>query len=138
MNEFLAHPDLYVFGKVSTVSNNLPSPSRQIAAFFLGWVFMNSLGCMIYSSIFQKILQRFIFGLFTTSDNNVPDLEAASEKSSSIWTSNSRGSGLYTKGDNHTLVFTICICLAFASVAYFSSLLSFDPINGSAACGKWY
>jgi hypothetical protein len=112
--------------------------SRQVAAFVLGWVFISSLSCILFSSIFQNFLQRIISGLFTTSGNISPDPETPSEKSPSIWTASAQGSRLFTKGDNHTLVFTLCICLAFASVAYFSSLLSFDPSNGAAACGEYY
>lgn len=107
VDEFLAHPDF-----------------RQIAAFFLGWVFISSFSCILYSSTFR----RFISGLFATSDNNVPDPEVVSDKLST-WTT----SGL-NKGDNHTLLFALCIFFAFASVAYFSSLLAFDPNNGAAAC----
>ncbi|KIM90842.1 hypothetical protein PILCRDRAFT_150990 [Piloderma croceum F 1598] len=118
VNEFLAHPDF-----------------RQVAAFFLGWVFMASLICMLYSSVFQNLLNRCVSGLFTTSGGNASDSENSPEKSPSIWTGPSvRGSSLFTKRDNHTLVFALCICLAFASVGYFLSLLSFDPRNGPAAC----
>jgi hypothetical protein len=111
--------------------------SRQVAAFFLGWVFMSSLSCMLYSSVFQNLLHRCIHGLFITSGDNTSDLKNVSEKSPSIWAGDVHESRLFSKGDNHALVFTLCICLAFASVAYFLSLLSFNPSNGSAACGEY-
>jgi hypothetical protein len=145
VNEFLAHPDLYVFfmstqytSIVQLIIYHLLS-SRQVAAFFLGWVFMGSLSCMLYSSVFQNLLNRCVSGLFTTSGGNASDSENSPEKSPSIWTGTSvRGSSLFTKRDNHILVFALCICLAFASVGYFLSLLSFDPRNGPAACGEYY
>lgn len=36
-------------------------------------------------------------------------------------------------GENQSLVFTLSLCFAFASIAYFGSLLSFSP-NGGATC----
>jgi hypothetical protein len=140
-NEFLNHPDLYVI-KFSTMLHRLIDFrslfSRQIAAFFLGWVFITSLSCIIYSSVVQNLLLRIIFCLSTNTRTNVPDPEAgppAPQKSPTIWTTNSR---LFTKGDNQTLVFILRLCFVFASVAQFSSLLTFDPDKGAAACGKHY
>ena len=133
VNEFLAHPDLYVFYVIVQVYSHHLLCSRQIVAFFLGWVFISSLSCIIYSPIFR----RFISGLFARSDNNSTDLESSSEKSVSTPTSDAPVSILLTQGDNLTLVFTLCICLAFASIAYFSSLLTFDSNNGEGPCGKY-
>jgi hypothetical protein len=112
--------------------------SRQIAAFFLGWVFITSLSCIVYSSIVQNLLLRIIFCLTHKTRTNATDPEAVPptpEKSPTIWTTNSK---LFTNGDNQTLVLTLFLCFSFASVAQFSSLLTFDPNKGAAACGKYY
>lgn len=96
---------------------------------------MSSISCILYSSIIQNLLQRFLSRLSTLTGPFPSDPEAASEKSSSTWTTSFQGSRFYSKGDNHTLVFTLCICFAFASIAHFSSLLTFNPNKGATACG---
>lgn len=63
------------------------------------------------------------------------DVEHAhSEKESLAETTTARS----TTGENSTLVFTMSICFAFTSIAYFASLLSFNPSRGGAACGKFH
>lgn len=100
---------------------------------------MSSLSCILYSSIVQNLLHRFLFRILTLSGVQSSDPELASpisEKPPSTWTLG-QGSRVFTNGDNHTLVFTLCLCFAFASVADFASLLTFDLNQGATACGKW-
>lgn len=96
------------------------------------------MSCILFSPIVQNLLLRINFYLTTKTPIDVPDPEAippTPEKSPTIWTTNSR---LFTRGDNQTLVFILCLCFVFTSVAQFSSLLAFDPEKGAAACGKDY
>lgn len=100
---------------------------------------MSSISYILYSSVVQNLLHRFLFRMFTLSGEHSSDLDLASpvsEKPPSTWTLE-QGSRVFTKGDNHTLVFTLCLCFAFASVADFASLLTFDLDRGAAACGKY-
>jgi hypothetical protein len=39
------------------------------------------------------------------------------------------------RGDNPTVLFGMYLCFAMASAANFGSLVTFNPVNGDAACG---
>ncbi|KAF8076442.1 hypothetical protein FPV67DRAFT_1471650 [Lyophyllum atratum] len=97
INEFIAHPDY-----------------QQIAAFFLGAVFITSLN---YSYL-------WIRGFFPRFGQWMYRNRSASITSSL---------NFVRPGENQSLVFTLSLCFAFASIAYFGSLLSFSP-NGGATC----
>jgi hypothetical protein len=42
------------------------------------------------------------------------------------------------RGDNPTVLFGMYLCFAMASAANFGSLVTFNPVNGDAACGAFF
>ncbi|RDB22494.1 hypothetical protein Hypma_010137 [Hypsizygus marmoreus] len=110
ISEFIAHPDY-----------------QQISAFFLGAVFITSLQ---YSSTwFRGFLQRM--GTWVSrSRSKAIDIEDSCSEKISI----AQSSKPARAGKHQSLVFTLSICFAFASIAYFGSLLSFSTNDGGALC----
>ncbi|KIK78189.1 hypothetical protein PAXRUDRAFT_111710, partial [Paxillus rubicundulus Ve08.2h10] len=122
VNEFLQHPDF-----------------RQIAAFFLGWVFICSL-LSIASSPTANSLARCLASHVSVrpssiSANPTGNSTAAScvEKRLDPLSLHNRNSNLHSRED-HFLTLMLFVCFAFASLANFSSLLTFDAGSGSPAC----
>ncbi|GLB33850.1 hypothetical protein LshimejAT787_0107340 [Lyophyllum shimeji] len=109
IQEFIAHPDY-----------------QQIAAFFLGAVFITSLNhsCLWIRRFFPRIRKWMYRDGGMTTDINHSAYEKASIASSSRF---------INSGENQSLVFTLSLCFAFASIAYVGSLLSFSP-KGGATC----
>ncbi|KAG6831588.1 hypothetical protein H0H92_009061 [Tricholoma furcatifolium] len=108
ISEFIAHPDY-----------------QQVAAFFLGAVFITSLN---YSS---RWIQGYfyLFKTWISRKRSMPkDAENNIEKSSIAPSISSVQAAEY-----HNLIFTITLCFTFASLAFFGSLLSFST-SGGAAC----
>lgn len=97
VDEFLAHPDF-----------------RQIAAFFLGFVFINSLHHIISSAAVRRVFGRCCSFIFRRSYSD--------------------NSPLPLKDGTQTLAPTLSLCFAFASVAYFGSLLTFRPNGLGVGC----
>ncbi|OAX36203.1 hypothetical protein K503DRAFT_858158 [Rhizopogon vinicolor AM-OR11-026] len=126
VSEFLKHPD-----------------HRQIASFFLGYVFICSLLCIMTSSVMRRLYRRcskvFALGRFMQSDarfhneNSAPwdDVENSIE---TLLRDDQRSRIMFLEDENRDLVLMLYICFAFASIAYFSSLLSFNSSGGSSAC----
>ncbi|KAG2056385.1 hypothetical protein BDR06DRAFT_952868 [Suillus hirtellus] len=123
VSEFLEHPDY-----------------RQIASFFLGWVFICSLLCIVTSPVTCH-LYRMCYkafderrGLQLDTDFRIghDTLWSNSEKppmDTLFW--DDRNSSIE---ENSALVLLLSFCFAFASVAHFSSLLSFNSNSGASAC----
>jgi hypothetical protein len=97
VDEFLAHPDF-----------------RQIAAFFLGWVFISSLYYIISSVSVRRGFWRCCSFIFRSSYSD--------------------STSLSSRDETETLSLTLSLCLAFASAAYFASLLTFRPIGPGQGC----
>jgi hypothetical protein len=101
---------------------------RQIVSFFLGAVFLSSLGVMKSSGFLQSILARFL--LRVGRRQQIGDPERFSEKSAD--TDNRTITSMWN-GQNRILLFILSFCLASASISHFVSLLSFGP-GSSTAC----
>lgn len=124
ISEFLEHPD-----------------HPQIASFFLGWVFICSLLCIVTSPVmrhlYRKCSRAFNQGLQleTNFRNENGALWTNSEKPLQTLYWGDRSSSVKSLEDEHSaLVLLLSLCFAFASVAHFSSLLSFNSSSGSSAC----
>jgi hypothetical protein len=100
VDEFLAHPDF-----------------RQIAAFFLGWVFISSLNHIISSVSVRRGFWRCCSFIFRSSYSDSISLSSGDE--------------------TPTLSLTLSLCLAFASAAYLASLLTFRPGQGCSFSVAW-
>jgi len=109
INEFIAHPDY-----------------QQVASFFLGAVFITSLNysCLRIRSFVPRF-RKWISRVRSTTT----DIENVSSEKVSITSSLEFG----RPGENQCFLFTLSLCFAFASIAYFGSLLSFST-NGGATC----
>lgn len=116
--------------------------SRQIASFFLGWVFLCSLLCIVTSPVMRQLYRRcsriFDMGEFMRphtrfhNGNGVPW-----NKSIETLLSDDQSSRItFFEDENRDLVLMLSICFAFASIAHFSSLLSFQSGSGPSACGE--
>lgn len=104
--------ELILVPKDSLMLKLLPCLSRHIASFFLGWVFIGSLLCIMTSPVMRQLYRR----CFRISD---------------------LGQFMHPSEDSHRdLILMLSICFAFASIAHFSSLLSFQSGSGSSACGE--
>ena len=116
--------------------------SRQIAAFFLGWIFFYSAHSILRSPLLAGLTARL--GDLLCVQNPLPDLEGQSrvEKADRPWDASNAPpatpASLRIRGDNPTLGFTLLLCLFLASIALFISLLSFDPSGGGAGCGEFF
>lgn len=116
--------------------------SRQIAAFFLGWVFFYSAHSILRSPLLAGLTARL--GDILCVRDPLPDPEGQSriEKAGRSWdVSNApiaAPASLRIRGDNPTLGFTLFLCFFLASVALFISLLSFDPSGGGVGCGELF
>ncbi|KIJ70523.1 hypothetical protein HYDPIDRAFT_23623 [Hydnomerulius pinastri MD-312] len=119
VNEFLQHPDF-----------------RQIAAFFLGWVFICSL-LSIASSPAIGGLFGWVASIVTTHPSALVAANATVtdvKKRPDPLHLDDRSSSLRLREDYRVVILMMFICFAFASVANFSSLLTFDAGTGSSAC----
>ncbi|KAG1752747.1 uncharacterized protein EDB91DRAFT_1293996, partial [Suillus paluster] len=114
---------------------------RQIASFFLGWVFICSLLCIgtspVMCHLYRKCTRAFDQDLQLESAfrNEHGALWKNSEKHLETLLGGDRGSSINSLEDeNSVLVLLLSLCFAFASVAHFSSLLSFNSSSGSSVC----
>lgn len=123
VSEFLEHPDY-----------------RQIASFFLGWVFICSLLCIVTSPVTCH-LYRMCYKAF--DERRGLQLDADFRIGHDTLWSNSEKPPMDTLfwddqnssiEENSALVLLLSFCFAFASVAHFSSLLSFNSNSGASAC----
>ncbi|KAF9780175.1 hypothetical protein BJ322DRAFT_1112846 [Thelephora terrestris] len=131
-DEFLNNPDL-----------------RQIAAFFLGWVFIYSVQIILSSPLLQEDFVRACFSFFSLVTNPIKrrhesnDVEAPthaepanaprrSPRHNTAFNSSSDISRLKIQEDNALLI-TLALCFTCASVAHFASLLQY-PTTGNVAC----
>ncbi|KAH9951587.1 hypothetical protein B0H21DRAFT_716659 [Amylocystis lapponica] len=123
VNGFLAHPDF-----------------RTISAFFLGWVFLNSIYYLLCSALVHALLRlcysrlRRPFG-HTPAGKRPADLEAhlPSEKSPESMVPQDRravGHDFY----EGAFALVLNICFAFAAFAQFCSLLDFGSHVGNTGC----
>ncbi|OJA18981.1 hypothetical protein AZE42_00357 [Rhizopogon vesiculosus] len=128
VSEFLKHPD-----------------HPQIASFFLGCVFICSLLCVTTSPVMRRLYRRcskvFTLGRFMQSDTRFHNENSAPwdnvEKSIETLLRDDQSSRImFLEDENRDLVLMLYICFAFASIAYFSSLLSFNSSGRSSACGE--
>jgi hypothetical protein len=114
--------------------------SRQICAFFLGWVFFCSLQCIARSPFSRSLVDLFARRVFIKKGKDDPEARYAApqEKEIGVWQSDSYSQESLTllRKDNHVLLFTLSLCFLFASMAQFASLLTFSH-KGGAACGMF-
>ncbi|KIJ20057.1 hypothetical protein PAXINDRAFT_96331 [Paxillus involutus ATCC 200175] len=123
VNEFLQHPDF-----------------RQIAAFFLGWVFICSL-LSIASSPTANSLARWLTShvsarlssAFSNSAGTSTAASCAEKRPLDLLSLHNHDSNLHSRED-HFLTLMLFVCFAFAGLANFSSLLTFDAGSGSSVC----
>jgi len=101
---------------------------RPISSFFLGAVFITGLNYS--SSWFQGLLSRYGGQITRARQSNIED--GLSEKPSTL-DSGSPSMRFASSSDNLTLAFALSLCFVFASIARFTSLLSFQP-DGAAVC----
>ncbi|KAH0587621.1 hypothetical protein H2248_006391 [Termitomyces sp. 'cryptogamus'] len=100
--------------------------SQQISSFFLGTVFITSLNYSFHwiRGLFPRVKDWILSRKRSpTNDLEKNDFDVASIVSLSTIRS----------GEDMTIVFAISLCFLFASIAYFSSLLSFHQ-NADATC----
>lgn len=131
--------------KTLSISDFLEHPDyRQIASFFLGWVFICSLICIVTSPVICR-LYRMCYNAFDdrrglAADANFRNghgtLWNNSEKPSidTLFWGDRNSSTKSLEEENAALVLLLSFCFAFASVAHFSSLLSFNSNSGASAC----
>jgi len=107
---------------------------RQMASFFLGWVFLYSVQLIARSKICHALLS-FNRPFSQPRSRSTPDLEAHTsrapntmppEKSDNTF---SRRQLLHAN-EGHALILTLSLCFASASIAHFISLLDFSTRNG--------
>ncbi|KAG2367338.1 hypothetical protein BDR07DRAFT_300186 [Suillus spraguei] len=126
-SEFLEHPDY-----------------PQIASFFLGWVFICSLLCIVTSPVMCHLYQmcykvfheRRGLQLDANFRSGHDSLWDNSEKHpmNTLFCGDRNSSIKSLEEENHALILLLSFCFAFASVAHFSSLLSFNSNSGASAC----
>ena len=134
--------ELILVPKDSLMLKLLPCLSRHIASFFLGWVFIGSLLCIMTSPVMRQLYRRCFrisdLGQFMhphTNENGAPWNN--NEKPIGMFLSDDQVSRITSSEDSHRdLILMLSICFAFASIAHFSSLLSFQSGSGSSACGE--
>lgn len=134
-NEFLNSPDF-----------------RQIATFFLGWVFFYSVQIIISSPLLRENIMRtclFFLSLITKSTKrhrepndveahthiepaNTPRHEEKTPKYNTAFNNSSAASQSRIRESNSLLV-TLALCFACASVAHFASLLQYTTA-GETVC----
>jgi hypothetical protein len=131
------------------------NPSRQIAAFFLGWVFFYSAridfsspllrdnfmrACSSFLSLFTKPTKgkhepNDVEAHIQAGPANIPHHEEKNPKYNTAFNDSSTASRLRIQETNALLV-ALALCFACASVALFSSLLQYTTVN-ETACGEW-
>jgi hypothetical protein len=117
--------------------------SRQIAAFFLGWVFICSL-LSIASSPTANSLARWLTShvsarlssAFSNSAGTSTAASCAEKRPLDLLSLHNHDSNLHSRED-HFLTLMLFVCFAFAGLANFSSLLTFDAGSGSSVCGRF-
>lgn len=113
--------------------------SRQIAAFFLGWVFLSSLRYLWLSTFVRELLWklRSALGAFRGKSSNL-DAEGTGEKDLGIGKGvlDNNASERIRRDEKNALISLLCICFTLASLSHFLSLLVYDPAGSSTACGK--
>lgn len=132
-------------GQTLSTSGFLEHPDyRQIASFFLGWVFICSLLCIVTSPVmchlYQMCYKAFherrglqLDANFRSGHGSLWDKSEKPPMNTLSW--GDRNSSIKSlEEENHALVFLLSFCFAFASVAHFSSLLSFNSNSGASAC----
>ncbi|KAG2156103.1 hypothetical protein DEU56DRAFT_765562 [Suillus clintonianus] len=123
ISEFLEHPDY-----------------RQIASFFLGWVFVCSLLCVVTSPVMCHLYRKC-----SKAFDERRGLQLDTNGNRALWNNSEKLQGTLFWGDrnstiqpledeNSALVLLLSLCFAFASVANFSSLLSFNSDSGPSSC----
>ncbi|KAG2757307.1 hypothetical protein P692DRAFT_20843004 [Suillus brevipes Sb2] len=128
-----------------SISDFLERPDyRQIASFFLGWVFICSLICIVTSPVICRLYQMCHNsfddrrGLAADAHycNGHDTLWNNSEKHpiDTLFWDDRNSSTQSWEEENAALVLLLSFCFAFASVAHFSSLLSFNSNSGASAC----
>ncbi|KAG2348952.1 hypothetical protein BDR05DRAFT_1055870 [Suillus weaverae] len=131
--------------KTPSISGFLEHPDyRQIASFFLGWVFICSLLCIVTSPAMCH-LYRMCYKAF--DGRKGPQLDADfRDGHGTLWNNSEkfpidalfwgdRNSSIQSlEEENSALVLLLSFCFAFASVAHLSSLLSFNSKSGPSAC----
>ncbi|KAH7926763.1 hypothetical protein BV22DRAFT_328877 [Leucogyrophana mollusca] len=118
-SEFMAHPDY-----------------RQIAAFFLGWVFLYSVYSIVSLVAGQSFRLHLPSSKVRTKDHTGSGSRwTAVEKLDKTRLPTVNVSGLIAANDgSQILVATLSFCFAFASTARFASLLTFNASSGPGAC----
>lgn len=139
--EFLVHPDLYVFFDPLQCMPFIRLPtSRVIAGFLLGWVFWSGISHACRSQFFQ-VLGRLCWNFLrnTRVPSNSSDIEARSSQHQDVEKNPQRRrsqlSTIHRISNQAALTFTLNLCFAFAGFAEFCSLLVYDSY-GVTACGR--
>jgi len=113
---------------------------RQIAAFFLGWVFLYSIQSIACSKISHVIIRRLWPSFHRPFPSVHPEnlhraLNPASPGKSSVLDSPFvHHPSLQHENEDRVLVLMLAVCFACASIAQFASLLQFSPRHGETAC----
>lgn len=114
---------------------------RQMAAFFLGWVFFSSFQLIACSKMLQKLLS-FNRPFSRSCSHAAPDIEAHTSRTPDAPSPEKTPMRDHTflcrqllrANEGHALILTLAICFASASVAHFASLLDFSTHGGGTAC----
>lgn len=133
---------------VSNVYWLIPCLSCQIASFFLGWVFICSLLCIVTSPVICR-LDQMCYNAFDDQGCLATDANFHN-RHSTLWNNSKKppidtlfwgdrdSSTKSLEEENAALVLLLSFCFTFASVAHFSSLLSFNSNSGASACCESY
>jgi hypothetical protein len=103
-----------------------PSPSRQYATFFLGWLFILSQVLFLTSPTLGSIILR-LKRAFNPPNVEARSSDASAEKSTPTITSSN-------KSDALALVFLLNLLILTTSATQFASLLVFNSSNGETSC----
>jgi hypothetical protein len=109
--------------------------SRQIASFFLGWVFWYSVQCIMHSSLAEDIIRRFRLRkpFLWLAPNVSADPEKVTAFDPLSLDSSSRSFRL--KGDSPTIRFSLYLSFLISSIANFGSVVDFSTTSGDTGCG---
>lgn len=104
-----------------------PSPSRQYATFFLGWLFILSQILFLTSPTLTSIILRLTRAHNPLNVETRSTTNASAEKSIPTTTSSSRS-------DSLALVLLLNLLILTTSATQFASLLAFNSSNGETSC----
>jgi hypothetical protein len=133
------------FYRVRAPSND--SSSRQIATFFLGWLFLYSIQLILCSEFSRNAFCRLwslcrpsppahsrILMDFDQESNSPPQRKTPPLDQPFVCHRFLDGNRRH-RAEDRILILMLAVCFACASIAYFASLLHFSTSRGGTACG---